>query len=122
MNGLINKYSKYENEKIKVENELLLLKSHNVEVRLTKKQKNLFLCLIGEVNNKKDIIRLLWGDNSLDNENKYNQLVFKLRENLLDAGFPKDTVITMYRYGICLNRNLLKSRKETLSMIHDEII
>ncbi|MEX2944270.1 transcriptional regulator [Serratia fonticola] len=79
---------------------------------MTTKQRNLLLCLIGEVNYKNDIMIYLWGNDNPANENKYNQLVFKLRETLQVAGFPNDVIITMYRYGLCLNNNLLRSDAE----------
>ncbi|NTY87337.1 hypothetical protein FCH33_11145 [Serratia fonticola] len=112
MKTLIKNYSKFENDNIILKDDLFCLKSTNKKVRLTTKQRNLLLCLIGNVNYKNDIMRYLWGDNNSTHENKYNQLVFKLRESLQAVGCPNDAIITMYRYGLCLNNNLLKADVE----------
>lgn len=122
MNNLIKTYSNFENENIKIEDDHLLLKTYNIDVKLTKKRRNLLLCLIGEINYKNDIIRYLWGDCSVNNGKKYKQLVFKLRENLMAAGCPRDTIITMYNYGLCLNNNLLTKEERHLSAAFGEII
>ncbi|CAI1888842.1 Uncharacterised protein [Serratia quinivorans] len=69
----------------------------------------LFICLINEVNDKNYIIAEIWpGTKAKSKENNYTQLLFQTKAVLARGGFPEDTIITMPKYGICLNMNLLK--------------
>lgn len=112
MNNLIKNYGKFENDNIILKDDFFCLKSTNKKIKLTTKQRNLLLCLIGKINYKNDIMIYLWGNDNPAHENKYNQLAFKLREALQAVGCPNDAIITMYRYGLCLNNNLLKADLE----------
>lgn len=107
MEKLIYKYQFFECERLKIEKNIITYKSTGSTIKLGKKQRNLLLCLVDKIHAKKEIIRYLWGDRVLHHENKYNQLVFKLRVRLSEGGVPDDTILTIHGHGICLNKNLL---------------
>lgn len=99
----------FENDEISLIGNIFLLKRGGHSVSLSKKQTALFNCLINEVNDRKEIIEYVWpGENAKSKLNNYNQLVFQTRVLLVKNGFPKDTIITISMYGVCLNMKMLK--------------
>ncbi|HHA1916843.1 helix-turn-helix domain-containing protein [Enterobacter kobei] len=123
MNRLINCYGNFESERLKIKNNrVVYLKSNHAMIKLAKNQHKLLICLIAEINCKQKIIERLWGGGDTSHDNKYNQLIFKLRKSLSAAGFPDDTILTIHRYGVCLNKNLLVKKTDPLLMKHDTLI
>lgn len=117
MNKLIETYGDFENEKVKLKQDFIFsLKSNSAKVKLSKNQYKLLFCLLAQVNSKNEITARLWGNKMVKSENRINQLVFKFRKSLVKAGFPDDTILTIHRYGLCLNKNLLAT-KDSLSSI-----
>jgi DNA-binding winged helix-turn-helix (wHTH) protein len=99
----------FENDAISLVNNRLLLKANGRKVVLSKNQMKLFICLINEVNDKNHIMENIWpGTKAKSKENNYTQLLFQTKAVLTRGGFPEDTVITMPKYGVCLNMNLLR--------------
>ncbi|AYO39777.1 hypothetical protein [Serratia sp. P2ACOL2] len=99
----------FENDAISLVNNRLLLKANGRKVVLSKNQIKLVICLLNEVNDKNHIIEAIWsGTKSKSKEDNYTQLLFRTKAILARGGFPEDTIITMPKYGICLNMNLLK--------------
>ncbi|CNE49235.1 winged helix-turn-helix domain-containing protein [Yersinia kristensenii] len=78
------------------------------EIILSKNQTKLITCLLNEINEKKDIITFIWSRNSYKSkENNYNQLIYQTRTLFINAGFAEDFIMTIPRYGLCLNKNNL---------------
>lgn len=81
-------------------------------------------CLINEIHNKKEIINIIWeGKSEKDKEKSFNQLVYQLRILLVAKGFPKDTIVTIHNYGLCLNKTKFNQRanqhEEPSNLIND---
>ncbi|CAI1125376.1 Uncharacterised protein [Serratia quinivorans] len=109
MNCHFNNTVIFENNVMSLINNRLTLKASGKKVVLSNNQKKLFICLLNEVNDKNHIIERIWaGKNSKSKENNYTQLIFQTKTLLARCGFPEDTIITMPKYGVCLNMNLLK--------------
>ena len=86
----------------------LIFKSINREILLSKRQLGLIVCLLNEINEKKAIIRYVWSEDNPENrENNYNQLVYQLRALFIRHDLPSDLLITLPRYGLCLNKEWL---------------
>ena len=81
------------------------------EIILSKNQTKLITCLLNEINEKKEIIAFIWSDGSYKSkENNYNQLIHQTRALLIKKGFSEDFIMTIPRYGLCLNKNNLISK------------
>lgn len=108
MNTLLKRSSSFENESLKLRGNNLIFKENNRKVSLSKYQHYLLVCLLNKVNAKEDIIRYLWGEQDYKKkENNYNQLVYQFRQLLIKSGGKEDSLVTLPRYGICLNPSLL---------------
>lgn len=60
---------------------------------------------------------MVWNDSTGKNkENSFNQLIFRTRILLSENGLPDDFIITIPRYGLCINRNYI-SRVSTNSEV-----
>lgn len=109
MNSHIKDTIFFENDAISLIKNKLSLKHSGNFVSLSKKQTTLFNCLINEINDRKEIIERVWpGPNAKSKVNNYNQLIFQTRILLAKSGFPKDMLITMSMYGVCLHVDMLK--------------
>lgn len=119
----INK-SHVENATMVLNGNTLIFKKGNDKIKLSKNQSKLMACLISEGNEKENIINYIWGAvDCKSRENSYNQLVFKTKELLKKQGLPKDMIITMPGYGLCINknytRNLVSPKKRMEKMYND---
>lgn len=98
----------FENEILVLDVQKLILKKEKKEISLSKNQTRLIDFLIKGVTQKDELIHLLWKENPRKStENSYNQLVFKTRSVLIDNGLPADFLITIPRYGLCINKNYI---------------
>jgi DNA-binding winged helix-turn-helix (wHTH) protein len=98
----------FENEMLELNGRKLIFKSINREILLSKRQLGLIVCLLNEINEKKAIIRYVWSEDNPENrENNYNQLVYQLRALFIRHDLPSDLLITLPRYGLCLNKEWL---------------
>ncbi|WP_199063782.1 hypothetical protein [Serratia sp. ASV30] len=62
------------------------------------------------INEKRRIIELVWGGEDVNaKEMHYHQLIHKTRTRLTKKGFPNDFIMTIPRYGLCLNKDFLHS-------------
>ena len=99
----------FENEKLSLRERKLQIKNSDIMAIISKNQRKLMLCLMQEINDKNEIIELIWGNKkSKSKESNYNQLVYQTRSLLAKNGFPDDLIITIHRYGLCLNHQFLK--------------
>lgn len=79
-----------------------------LKINLNESQKRLLLCLLHQVNNKRDIISVVWNDNhERIRDNNYHQLIFKTRHLLQQHGLPGKLIITVPYHGVKLNEPLL---------------
>lgn len=63
-----------------------------------------------DINEKSRIIELVWGGEDVNaKEMHYHQLIHKTRTRLTQKGFPNDFIMTIPRYGLCLNKDFLHS-------------
>lgn len=77
-------------------------------VRLSKNQIRLFSCLLSNRGEKEDVIKFIWGEGfKKENELKYNQLIYRTRTKLIKLGLPKDLILTIPGFGVCLNKTLI---------------
>lgn len=98
----------FENEILVLDVKKLVYKINNIEIRLSKKQTKLIDFLIKGINQKEEIISLMWNENANKSVvNSYNQLVYQTRSLLIDNGLPDDFIITIPRYGLCINKNYI---------------
>ncbi|RDL26947.1 hypothetical protein DFO62_103362 [Serratia fonticola] len=104
----VNHISYLEKNMISINNNKLKIRNTDIEVSLSKNQKKLIICLMKDINDKKRIITLIWGegDSSL-REMSYHQLIHKTRNRLSNHGFPDDFILTIPRYGLCLNKKFV---------------
>ncbi|WP_261112980.1 transcriptional regulator [Serratia quinivorans] len=87
---------------------VLILESGGIEVVLSNNQKKLFLCLLSDLNDKQEIIKKIWPDMDCKlANNNYAQLIYRTRKLLSKKKFPPDVIITIPRYGVCLNKRLV---------------
>ncbi|WP_413676611.1 winged helix-turn-helix domain-containing protein [Pantoea dispersa] len=95
LNGLINELS---------------LPALDLKINLNESQKRLFLCLMHQINSKRDIISVVWNDNHQRmRDNNYHQLIFKTRHLLQQHGLPGKLIITVPYHGVKFNEPLLYS-------------
>nr|WP_314266587.1 hypothetical protein [uncultured Moellerella sp.] len=104
----LNKISNNEYNAPIIDGNKFIFSSLKKEVSLSKNQTKLLSCLLNDINQKKDIILFIWGkDNDKSNENNYNQLIHRTRALFISEGFADDFIMTIPRYGVCLNKNHL---------------
>lgn len=90
----------------------LIFSDQKKEVTLSKNQAKLITCLLNNKNAKSDIIASIWGSGSYKStENNYSQLIYKTRALFIREGFQADFIMTIPRYGVCLNKNNFKQKK-----------
>ena len=93
----------------------LIIPSRPITICLTETQKRLLICIFNKINNKRDIISVVWNDNHQRiRDNNYHQLVFQLRNLFRRHGLPPKIIITVPYYGLKLNEPLLRSLQEPL--------
>lgn len=104
MKEQIESISHLELNKVAIHGEKLKIKNTSTEIKLSKNQKKLLLCLMKKINDKRVIIEIIWGKGECDsNEMNYHQLIYKTRKKLVSKGIPDDFIMTIPRYGLCLN-------------------
>ncbi|MBN1084713.1 helix-turn-helix domain-containing protein [Erwinia aphidicola] len=82
--------------------------SRKLSIPLSETQKRLLICLLTNINNKREIINIVWYENhQYIRDNNYHQLVFQLRAHLKRHQLPGDILITVPYYGLKLNKPLL---------------
>lgn len=78
---------------------------NNKMAKLSKNQIKLFHCLLNGMGEKSQIINFIWGGGSLtETEFKYNQLICRTRSKLTRSGFPSDIILTIPKFGVCINK------------------
>lgn len=98
----------FENEIMVLDVQKLIYKRKNKEIFLSKNQTRLIDLLIKGINQKEQLINLIWKQSPRKStENSYNQLIFKTRSVLSENGLPDDFIITIPRYGLCINKNYI---------------
>ena len=108
---------RYENERLLLKDNYLILKGSETAARLSKNQKTLIFCLLNNIIEKERIIQQVWkGSDSHTKEKNYNQLVFQTRALLTRQGFPENLIMTIHRYGLCFNKFFLSSPDDQGSM------
>ncbi|MEW5558806.1 hypothetical protein AB1287_00860 [Enterobacter asburiae] len=126
MESLLKNTSSFESELLELKDNLLTLKGEEKKIPLSKYQHHLLVCLINKINSKDDIIRYLWGEcDYRKKENGYNQLVFQLRRLIIRSGISTEVLITLPRYGLCLNPQLLvrshSDKADMKNIVNDHI-
>lgn len=110
--------TRFENSAILLNGNILRLKGNGAEVLLSKNQSKLLACLINEINEKESIIDYIWSKKKCKSkENSYSQLVYKTKLLLETNGFPKNFIMTIPRYGLCLN----KAHSHPLTLSHETV-
>ncbi|MEN5016770.1 hypothetical protein ABEH87_10505 [Erwinia sp. Eh17-17] len=78
-------------------------------IPLSETQKRLLSCLLRKINNKRDLINIVWYENhQCIRDNNYHQLIFQLRALLQRHQLPGDILITIPYYGLKINEPLLR--------------
>jgi len=99
-----NKHSKHNLFKL-VDNVFYYQKCHKPAI-LSKNQAKLLHCLLCDQGKKEQIIEVIWGGgNTIKNESKYTQLILRARNKLSQSGFPNDIILTIAKFGVCLNES-----------------
>lgn len=107
----------FENEMLVLDVKKLIFKRNNKNITLSKHQTRLIDALIKGINEKEGVMALVWnGKLSKYNDNSFNQLVFRTRMLLSENDLPDDFIITIPRYGLCINKNYI-SRVSTTSEV-----
>lgn len=107
----------FENDMLVLDVKKLTFKRQKKEVALSKYQTRLIDALIKGINEKEALFSMVWNDSAGKNkENSFNQLIFRTRILLSEHGLPDDFIITIPRYGLCINRNYI-SRVSTNSEV-----
>ncbi|WP_411752406.1 hypothetical protein [Serratia sp. (in: enterobacteria)] len=79
---------------------------YNKMAVLSKNQAKLFDCLLRGQCEKKQVIDFIWGGgDAIKNDSKYTQLILRTRNKLVSSGFPHDTILTVAKFGVCLNES-----------------
>ncbi|HHQ6559275.1 TPA: winged helix-turn-helix domain-containing protein [Serratia fonticola] len=79
---------------------------HHKLATLSKNQAKLLHCLLCGQGKKEQVIETIWGGgNTIQNESKYIQLILRTRSKLSQSGFPSDTILTIKKFGVCLNES-----------------
>lgn len=107
-NIVIDSY-RYESDFISLHGKFLSMKCGGGTVRLSKNQMKLFICLTKKINEKQEIIDMIWGkkEKNKENETKFNKLIYRTRITLTQANFPSDMLLTIPHFGVCINQSLL---------------
>lgn len=109
MQNLLEYCSSFENEMLILKRRILYYKPLAKNALLSKMQRNLLVCLFNNITDKREIVFYLWQETDFaKKENSYAQLVYQLRANLSQAGMPRDLLLTLPRYGVCLNKKLMR--------------
>jgi DNA-binding winged helix-turn-helix (wHTH) protein len=81
-----------------------------LSIALNEAQKRLMICLLKNINCKREIIKVVWNDNHQRiRDNNYHQLVFQFRALLQRNGLPANLIVTIPYYGLKLNVPLLRN-------------
>jgi DNA-binding winged helix-turn-helix (wHTH) protein len=114
----------FESDALTFLNHELFFKKQKITVHLNKNQMKLFSCLFKRMHEKKDIILSIWPvEESRLKENNLNQLIFNTRELLRNSGISEQVIVTMPRYGLCINRDFLTTeKKRSVDVINGYII
>ncbi|CNF08931.1 MULTISPECIES: winged helix-turn-helix domain-containing protein [Yersinia] len=106
----LNTKSQFEQEAPILSGNKLTFPIKNKEIILSKNQAKLINCLLNKTNEKSDIIKFIWGEGIYKSKNNsYNQLIHQTRALFIDEGFSPNFIMTIPRYGVCLNKNKLIS-------------
>ncbi|WP_158510607.1 winged helix-turn-helix domain-containing protein [Serratia rubidaea] len=97
-----------------LEGRVLYLKSEHRKTTISKNQEKLIQCLLNGVFEKEEIINFIWG--LKNKKNNYNQLIHQFRKQLSSKGFPDDLIITIPRYGLCLNKYWLSKKSSRVEI------
>ena len=92
------------------------MKRENKTVRLSNNQMRLFICLTNKINEKKEIIDVIWG-NEEKNKTKFNKLIYRTRLTLNQAGFPSDMLLTIPHFGVCIHQSFLSTSPSKFGLI-----
>lgn len=96
----------YSYNKISLVGDIVYYNKSNKMAKLSKNQVKLFHCLLNGQGEKSQIIDFIWGDGSLtETEFKYNQLICRTRSKLTRSGFPSDIILTIPKFGVCINKS-----------------
>ncbi len=107
----LNTKSQFEQEPLILSGNKLIFLIKNKEVILSKNQTKLIDCLLNKINEKSDIINFIWDKGIYKSRNNnYNQLIHQTRALFTGEGFSPDFIMTIPRYGVCLNKNNLISK------------
>lgn len=88
----------------------LSIPEHGITINLNEAQKRLLICLIRQINAKREIINIVWYENHQRiSDNNYHQLAFQLRALFQRNGLPANLLVTIPYYGLKLNKNLWRS-------------
>lgn len=102
---------KIENSKLSIVGNKIQSNKDGVELTLTKNQATLLGCLTKGIHENKTLASIIWNDgNDKCKKNNFNQLIYQLRRSLEKKGFPDDIIITIPRYGYCLNKNYFRNK------------
>lgn len=113
MNNKYNLSSLFESDTLRLVDNILVFKKEKIEVILNENQVQLFVCLFNRTYEKKDIIGSIWpGKQVKSKENNLNQLIFQTRALLRHRGISAEVIMTMPRYGVCINRFFLATENE----------
>jgi len=86
--------------------DVLYYQKHHKAAQLSKNQAKLLHCLLRGQGKKDQVIDFVWGgNNTTKSESKYTQLILRTRNKLSRSGFPDDTILTIAKFGICLNES-----------------
>lgn len=109
MRSIIIDLYRYESDLISLHGKVLSMKCGKETVRLSNNQIKLFICLTHKINEKQEIIDMIWGDEEKikRNEIKFNKLIYRTRLTLTQAGFPADMLLTIPHFGVCINQLFL---------------
>jgi len=109
MRSIIIESYHYESDLISLHGKFLSMECERKIVRLSNNQMKLFICLTKKINEKKEIIDIIWGDEekNKETEKKFNKLIYRTRLTLSKAGFPSDMLLTIPHFGVCLNQSFL---------------
>lgn len=119
-----NSASEFESDALTFFNNEIFFKKQKVTVHLNENQVKLFSCLFKRIYEKKDIILSIWPiEESRLKENNLNQLIFHTRALLRNSGISEEVIVTMPRYGLCINRDFINAeKKHSIDVINGYVI
>ncbi|MBD8162645.1 winged helix-turn-helix domain-containing protein [Erwinia persicina] len=105
----MEKISYFENDILVIDVQKLVLKPKNKKIKLSKNQTRLIDYLVKGINQREEIVKRIWHSEDYEaRESSYNQLICRTRALLSANGLPDDFIITLPRYGVCINQNYIK--------------